>query len=142
MNSSTTRSVRRFAYALLLIMLAGCASNEKARDLQDTVRAYESAIRWGNFRGAINFIAPEDRPDSRQLNFELQRLENIRVTGVLPLHQAPQADPDTVVQIVEIRYANRHTAVERTVQDRQVWRYDPDEETWWLISGLPDITRR
>lgn len=137
--------LRRFvpiALWLLLAALAGCASNEKATDLQATVRSYEGTLRWGDLRTAVGFLHPDERPDNRTLSFELSRFENLRVTGVTPVHQEPPVDEDTFVQVVEIRIANRHTALERAIQDRQVWRYDADDERWWLMSGLPDFSRR
>ena len=69
-------------------------------------------------------------------------LDRDGVTSYLPTSTQPGPDPDSIVQRVEIRYANKHTAVERTLVDRQVWKWYPEEERWWLMSGLPDITRR
>jgi hypothetical protein len=37
---------------------------------------------------------------------------------------------------------NSTQAVERTITDEQIWRYDPELKTWLLHSGLPDPTRR
>ena len=42
-------------------------------------------------------------------------------------------------QVVEIRFVNRNTQVEKLVTDRQRWRWDPGASRWWLASGLPDL---
>ncbi|MDX1571598.1 MAG: hypothetical protein R3200_14040 [Xanthomonadales bacterium] len=136
------RRLGRTMILVLLAIMAGCASNEKANDLHATMRAYEGTLRWGDLRTAVGFVHPEERPDNRTMMFELKRFENLRVTGVTPMHQAPPTDEDTFIQVVEIRVANRHTAIERAIQDRQVWRYDAEDERWWLMSGLPDFSRQ
>jgi hypothetical protein len=41
---------------------------------------------------------------------------------------------------LEIKLINRHTQAERSILDRQHWRFDAARQRWWLTSGLPDIT--
>jgi len=48
-------------------------------------------------------------------------------------------DGMTLEQNVELRLVNRHTQVERTLLDRQRWRFDPIAKRWWQESGLPDL---
>ena len=84
---------------------------------------------------------PDARPDPQRLSFELQRFEQVRVTGYAPVGRAPAADGETYLVVMELRLVNRHTLVERVLQDRQEWRYDEETDRWWLMSGLPEIGR-
>ncbi len=40
---------------------------------------------------------------------------------------------------IEIGVINRNTLTERSVRYRERWRYDEAAQTWWLVSGLPDL---
>jgi hypothetical protein len=65
----------------------------------------------------------------------------VRVTGYDD-GAGPVPDGENEVrQVVQIGLVNINTQSERTVVDRQTWRYDPEKKRWWLMSGLPDITR-
>ncbi len=129
---------------VVALIAAGCAGNDqnKARVLDDTLKLYGSHVRWGHFRTAAQFLDPEKRPEARQLEFTINRLEQVRITGYQLVAQPMAAEADHYIQVVELRLANRHTAVERTVRDRQVWRWEEESGRWWLTSGLPDISRR
>ena len=136
------RTLSVFVMMLLgVAIIAGCASNDRLRQMEAAMRAYDSAVRWGEFRAALGYIDPEEHPDERELNFLLQRFEQVRVTGYRETARTPGPDENTVIRLLELRIANRHTAAERVVRDRQVWRYDPEAERWWQVSGLPEIGR-
>ena len=141
-NPSESRQRLSVLAVLLLTALAGCASNQRSRLLADTLNRYESAVRWGNFGAAATYLRPEDIPSRQRLNFMLQRFEQVRITGYRPVSRAPGPNEDTVIQVVQLRLANRHTAREREIVDRQVWKWDEEAGRWWLISGLPDISRK
>jgi hypothetical protein len=49
---------------------------------------------------------------------------------------SPQGE---VMRDIEIGVINRNTLAERTVRYRERWRYDDAAQTWWLVSGLPDL---
>ena len=44
-------------------------------------------------------------------------------------------------QNVEIGLVNINTQAARSVVDHQIWKYDEKQKHWWLMTGLPDITR-
>lgn len=145
MSQKSCKSYRTARFCTLLvfaaILAAGC-SNKQQRAFQNTLDAYGSLVRWGDFSGALNFVHPDERPETKRMNFELQRFEQVRVTSYIPLSTTGGPTPNTVIQIVEMRVANRHTAQERQLRDRQVWQFDEEDERWWLMSGLPDISRQ
>ena len=141
-----TRSMPTFRRILLLclsVLLAACASSSKHRDdlLRVALYDYESAVRWSQFGEAAGFLDPTLDPARLPKAVDMQRYEQIQVTGYY--EQAGTVDAENRYrQVVEIRFVNRHTQAERSVIDHQTWRFDPETRRWWLSSGLPDLTAR
>jgi hypothetical protein len=127
----------------LVLCLPSClppAGIESSRD--DRLKQYESIVRWSEWDGAVTFLAPvylEEHPVSR---LEMERLHMFKVTNYTQRSFALYDEGMTAVQTVEIKMFNSTQAIERTITDEQVWRYDPELKTWLLYSGLPDPTRR
>jgi hypothetical protein len=124
------------AIALLVAAVAGCAgmtASSRTDKFEQTARAYERFMRWGEFQNAYALAgaAPGVLPD-------FQRLQNIRVTSYEPL-AAPQANADVsqIIQMVEIRYVHLHQMSERRLSDRQQWAYSADDNRWKLQSPFP-----
>jgi hypothetical protein len=130
----------RLLFVLAALMLGGCATQKHSRDLlQVTLYDYESAIRWGDFGGAARFLDPESPASKKLTPVDMKRYEQVQVTGYYDQAGAHDAE-GSYRQVVEIRMVNRHTQAERSVIDRQHWRYDAEARVWRLASGLPDIT--
>ncbi|MFK7955952.1 MAG: hypothetical protein AB8B96_07635 [Lysobacterales bacterium] len=129
------------AVLLCLALVVGCASDTQSQSLNDTLETYRKTIRWDAPRTAAQFLHPEQRPNERQLGFQISRLEQFKVSGYQT--SGPGSfDPDgQYVQTVQINLSNRHTAVEKVLVDRQTWQWDEERERWWLTSGLPDAAR-
>ena len=131
----------RLLLITLLAFLSACATQTRKREIDITLENYAALIRWSDFETALSYVDPETlskRPISR---LDLERYAQVQVSGYRD--SAPVSGPDGKVrQVVEIRLYNRNTAVERTIIDRQTWRFDETAKRWWLESGLPDITRR
>ena len=131
--------IRLLALVAVVLALAGCGSSQKAdvKILEQTLRDYASAVRWGDDPSlAIAFIDPkvlEAKPIDR---FELERLRQVQVAGY---RERPYAFTGElrVRQVVQIELVNRHTQEARSIVDVQDWRYDPETKRWWLTSGLP-----
>jgi hypothetical protein len=120
------------------LSLAGCASAEKDKreaSLQAATGAYQSALRWGYFETAYGYV----HPDQRQGKDLPPELKNLRVTSydVVQPPLLTGAAQSEVTQVASIDYLYEDRQVVRTVSDRQVWRYDPKLQSWWLASGLP-----
>lgn len=126
---------------LVVVALAGCAAHTRSDALTDTLKAYASTVRWGDFASALQFVDPETRTEHPLSSLDKARYQQVRVTeyndDVPPV---PVSDTE-VQQTVRISLVNINTQAERTLVDRQTWRYDAATKRWWLSSGLPDITR-
>jgi hypothetical protein len=127
--------------ALVALLCAGCATDQRNQALITTLNAYASTLRWGDFQSAQQFIEPKVREAHPLSPLDLARYEQVRVTGYDEGAGAVPDGENQVRQVVQISLVNVNTQSERTVVDRQSWRYDPVKKRWWLMSGLPDITR-
>ena len=130
-----------FLGVLVLVLLTGCATNRQSKALDLTLTQYEKLIRWSQWDGAVEFLAPELLASDAPSELDLERLRLFRVTRY-ETRSALLFDEDTAYrQTVLIGLFNRNRAIERNLVDVQEWRFDPERERWYLLSGLPDVTQ-
>lgn len=121
------------------LLLTGCAQNTRSDNLTATLNAYGSTVRWNGLQSALQFVDPKVLKAHPPTDLDLARYQQVRVTdyddgsGPAPLGE------NEVQQTAQISFINIHTQAERSVVQRQVWRYDEKTKHWWLESGLPDI---
>jgi hypothetical protein len=131
----------KWLLALLLIAtLMGCASDGRKNKLDMTLLKYANAIRWGEFEQAMNYMEPELREKLRPAGIDAERLKQLKVSRY---EETPMVKEDdfTVSQVVRIEVYNVHTQANRSVTDRQVWKYHKKDDTWYLQTGLPNFAR-
>lgn len=127
------------ACLLLALLLAGCASTTPdRRALDDALYDYASAIRWGELDAALSHVDPDYLAAHPLDSIERARFQQLQVSGYY-VRQNSQDAEGRVHQLVEIRLVNRHTQTERSVVDRQTWRWDAEAKRWWLTTGVPDL---
>ena len=129
---------------LSILLSIGCAATggQRARSLEETLLAYEKAVRWSDFGTAMQFLHPEHMPTPREAEMTMKRFAQIKINGYVVKSQSPATDENTFLQTAQISFENRHNSRVRSVNDPQVWRWEQEFERWMLVSGLPDITRR
>jgi hypothetical protein len=126
--------VRLIAAILLSGILHACATqSDVQRHLDDTLRAYERALRWEGLDKAASFQKNPQTIGDR----ERRRLKHIQITAYNIL--SASYTPTRATQLVEIRYYNDLNVVERTYTDRQTWEYDKGRQRWYLVSALPRL---
>ncbi|GAB3787301.1 hypothetical protein [Dyella agri] len=133
------RRILLLPVASAALLLAGCAQNTRSDNLTSTLRAYGGAIRWDGLESALQFVDPKVLKEHPPSNIDLARYQQVRVTDYDEGSGPAAVNQDEVQQTVQISFVNIHTQVERSVVQRQVWRYDEKTKHWWLESGLPDI---
>lgn len=140
-NEGMSRSPLRrllILFALMLMLPAGCGVGSQ-NDLRDnTLFAYAGAIRWGHIDDAWSMVDPEYARQHPMSALERERYEQVQVTGYR-VKGSEMLSENEMMQLVEIQLINRHTQSERTIHDRQRWRWDPNARRWWLMTGLPQI---
>jgi hypothetical protein len=114
---------------------AGCGrvkEDKMASALYNATKGYRESIRWSYFDAAVGFLHPDVRGD-----LDLDKLQNIRVTGYEVLQPPVITPQQTAVQLVRINYVIDDEQRLKTLADRQEWRWDEDRTAWWLYTGLP-----
>ena len=126
---------------LLVLLIVGCAGlslqtdREKMNLYDKTSRAYDLAIRWGEYENAFSFLKPSDQNDGLP-DFEDYR--QVRVTALKVKNTIVDKESLSIAErVVDIQYYRMSNVTVKHLQNRQVWEYDEEENRWYLISGLP-----
>ena len=122
-----------------LLLITGCAtySEVKQQDLYEASSfSYEQALLFGKYEAAHGFIKSD--PSMEQFT-DFKRLKKIKVTSYELIAMKVLEEMSVISQKVEIKYYFLDSLVEKTIIDNQLWRYYPEEEMWYLESGLPDF---
>jgi dsDNA-specific endonuclease/ATPase MutS2 len=131
-------STIKFFLILVAIILAGCATTEKDKRMEllsITTDNYRNAIRWGLYETANNLREAGSNNDRSSL----ERLKKIKVTAYKSVHQDVSENGNEAKNIIEIKYYNVDYMVEKTIIDKQLWKYNSDKKTWHLQGGLPEF---
>ncbi|UXI68320.1 hypothetical protein [Tahibacter amnicola] len=131
------------AAVFVLLSLAGTAQARSKKDkaLDQTLMDYAATLRWSGFEQGLAFIDPAWLKEHPISGVDLARYRHVRVSYYHA--QSPvQVSKTEIRQLVEIGVINQHTQSERSVIDRQTWRWDEKGKRWWLMSGPPDLTQR
>lgn len=112
----------------------------QARDrqvrLQDTVRSYAAAVRWGDFDTAAEFIRSRNTTPTP---VDREFLKGIRVTAYDIKRGLLSADDREAVFQVTFNYYHTDSATVHTLIDRQSWWYEEEAKRWLLDGSLPDF---
>jgi hypothetical protein len=122
-------------------LLSGCPQTKSDKNLSETLKQYETIVRWAQWDAAADFVSTEYQEENPITRLDMDRLRLFRVTQYLVRSSAPIDDGNGLVQVVEVRMFNKSQARERTIIDEQYWKYNPETERWKLHSGLPDPTQ-
>jgi len=130
----TVRYARQIAGMLLGLWLTACASMSNRMDLlEQSQRAYESALRWGHFDLAYAMHREADQHAAPAP----ATLANYRVTSYQVLSRSVAQDNASAEQTIELRYYNTDYLQERTLTAKQHWVYDAVQNRWLIASPIP-----
>jgi len=118
---------------LALWVLAGCqslAQRQQATALEDTLRSYEAAFRWGAAQQLNGYRAAQG---SQPAPFP----KDLRIVHYEVVQGPTRVAGDRAVQTVRIEYLREADQVVRELLDHQVWVYRPGQMQWQLHSPLP-----
>ncbi len=122
---------------LATMLLSGCQTlgeRKQSTALEDTLRLYSGIVRWGALRKAYSFRNPESEEALDEIP---EGLHNIRITSYEVTQGPIMRDETTAIQTVHIEYIHKDVQVIRTLQDKQVWHYNDEKESWTLTSKIP-----
>lgn len=121
---------------LIFLSVSGCATyreQKKFDALDRTTDSYETAVRWGYFEMTRNFRKNPEGQDEASL----ARMRKIKITSYEVLDRKISDDKSEARQVVEIKYFNIEYLIEKTIIDKQLWKYDEEEQRWYLSSIFP-----
>jgi hypothetical protein len=119
----------------LVLVLGACQSlseRKQADRLQEVLRNYEGVIRWGSVEQARNFQQPDKVTDE-----VIQPVGVTRVTHYEVIQGPSMVDDETAIQTALIQYVFVDTQIVREIVDQQTWKYDKENEAWYLTTPLP-----
>ncbi len=116
---------------LLLLLPGACATtSDKMDKLNSTLKGYEKALRWAKFEAAYSF----HKWDTNEQPSIPSHLKDIRLTSYSVNNSKFDASTMTAKQTVAISYYNKNNLREKSLTDKQLWKFFPDEERWYLMS--------
>jgi hypothetical protein len=130
------------ALLIALLAVAACTSNPVEKSRSETFKQYETIVRWSQWDAAADFVSLEYQAEHPISRLDMDRLRLFRVTSYTLRSAGVYDEGLTARQTVEIKMFNTQQAVERTIIDEQLWKYDEERERWLLHSPLPDPTKR
>ena len=125
--------------ALLFGFIIGCSSikiKDPMRAFDKANRAYRQAVSWSEFVVAATFLKDEDE---KKVEKQIEHLNKYKVTAY-ELRTVTVVEEDVRVrQVVKISYFKTDDMVVKSMADDQLWEYDPEQHTWQLLTGLPEL---
>lgn len=129
--------IRSLTLSLLVVLfssLLSCSTTDEMEALDASVRAYERAIRWGDFTLAKSF----HKNDSELSDLERRRLKFYRLTSFSILSN-DTPDKQNSYSVVEIKYYKNDRPIIKTISVKQHWKRDKGSSLWYLESDFPDF---
>ncbi len=129
-----------FATAMLVLLPTACdvVKPTAARAQQITLYDFNSAMRWGDFDKAYDFVDPDAKKKHPLSDVDRSRFKQVEVSGYTVISRT---DGEGVIdQQIELGLVNRHTQHTRSMVYHEHWRWDDTLKKWWLTTGLPDIS--
>ena len=118
---------------LLTLALLACRTGDLFMMKRDeALNLYASAIRWGSLETAADFQNPAHRT-----RIDEAWMKNIHVSSYDTIYMKSDSGSNILEQTVKIHYYIEPEGVDKSITDRQVWRYDNDQGKWILDTALP-----
>lgn len=101
--------------------------------LNDTLRAYEGTVRWGNLSEAWGFLDSEVAKEA-----EVPKdLTQIKVTRYETLGN-PRMQGELASQRVRISYIHQDRQIVKSLEDDQQWRF-VERKGWRRVNPIPNF---
>ena len=137
-----TRLLPFFACLPLIAgLLTGCADlvyHDQTKKLDQAVRSYIHAVRWGDLGAAASFIRPREGSAEPP---DLSKLAGLRVTHYdYAIDTKAAGDPEALMTVAFDYYFEDTLSVKKVYQ-QALWWWDPEVENWFLAGKLPEFIR-
>lgn len=127
--------------ALLAGIFTGCADlqhKEQTKKLDEVIRAYLHAVRWGDLGAAASFIRPREGLTEPP---DLSKLKGLHVTHFdYAIDSEAQGHPEALMT-AKFDYYFEDTLTVKNVYQQVTWWWDPEVENWFMDGELPEFER-
>ncbi|HTA65838.1 MAG TPA: hypothetical protein VK753_10060 [Xanthomonadaceae bacterium] len=132
--------VALFSLAISTLSLTACDSVKPSQDRAEELTLYDftSAMRWGDFDSAYDFVDPKTKIEHPLSDIDKGRFKQVEVSGYDVVATADHEG--TIDRQVKLSLINRNTQIPRSISYHEHWTWDATQKRWWLTSGLPDIS--
>ena len=138
MINATRFSILALIGTLLLTAL-GCAHlthKEQTKKLDQAVKNYIHAVRWGDYGAAASFIRP------RKGKFEMPEINKLKVIKVThyeySVDSRAKGDPEALMTAA-FEYYDLNTSKVSKVYQQAIWWWDPEAKNWFMDGELPEF---
>jgi len=120
-------------------LLAGCVWTsplpQETPPLEDAERAFNNDLRWGRWQEAARHVDPDDR--SAFLRLLDDPSSPFHFTAVDELSREEMAKDGTEIEVLMVlEYYRLPSVKERTVRQRQHWRFDVASKEWIVTPDM------
>lgn len=121
-------------------LLSGCQIYDSYKEvrrsqaLENTVKVYIKAVRWGEYETAAGLIRARD---GSQPQFDLAALTDVRVVKSDHTLAATSPEETEAEMYATFQYYRDESTVVRTVSQEGTWWYAAAEERWYFDGDLP-----
>jgi hypothetical protein len=120
----------------VVLLAAACApffELRKEEIFEDTTKHYARLISWSEFEAAMPYMAASVPKERSAVPAD------VRVSDYAVKQIVYSEDKQRVLLTVRIGYFRQSNPKLRTLEDLQIWEFNPDREAWLLKSGFPDF---
>ena len=127
--------------AAIALPLGGCGGmkrQEHSVRLDDSLRAYTEAVRWGNLDAASLFAVPRE---GRAPPLDPATLVGLKVTGFsVRINRVDEAAEEADIAISFTYYHEDRGSI-RSIEQRANWYWDEARHGWLMDGPLPVFRR-
>ena len=112
---------------------------DQTKKLDQAVRSYIHAVRWGDLGAAASYIRPREGklkvPDLKEFKGSA-----CHRTTTTPSTPRPKATPEALMTAAFDYYFEDTLSVKKATQ-QVIWWWDPSVQNWFMDGELPDFER-
>jgi len=144
MRTIHTSRLTRAVVAILssAVLLSGCKIADAYQDqrrsqaLENTVKVYIKAVRWGDYAGAAGLVRNRD---GSVPEIDLASLADVRVVKSDHTLAATAPQDTEATMFATYEYYRDESTVVRRVSQQGTWWYVAPEDRWYFDGGLPEF---
>ena len=126
---------------LIAALLGGCADlqqKDMTKKLDQAVRSYIHAVRWGDLGAAASYIRPRE---GKLKAPDLAKLKGLRVTQYdYAIDSKFEGDEEALMTAAFDYYFEDTLSVKKAYQ-QVTWWWDPMVQNWFMDGELPDFKK-